>query len=146
MKTETKQARLEHVNLKVRHFDDAVRFLQAAFPEFRIRHQEGEGYDRWAHVGTDDYYLALTTTASEKAPADRPYSDYPGVQHLGWEVPDADALRERLLAAGFEESTLPNAHPHRKRVYFYDADGNDWEFVEYFSSDPAERNDYALDG
>lgn len=21
------------------------------------------------------------------------------------------------------------AHPHRKRVYFYDPEGNDWEFV-----------------
>jgi hypothetical protein len=29
-------------------------------------------------------------------------------------------------------------------VYFYDADGNDWEFVQYTSDDPAERNDYEL--
>ena len=49
---------------------------------------------------------------------------------------------ERLLAAGFEESTYGNNHPHRKRVYFYDADGNDWEFVEYLTSDPARRHDY----
>ncbi len=146
MNATTALARLEHVNLKVRHFEDALRFLQTAFPEFRIRHQEGEGNDRWAHVGTDDYYLALTVTSNERAPEDRPYSEYPGVQHLGWEVSDVEALRERLLAAGFDESTYPNNHPHRKRVYFYDADGNDWEFVEYFSDDPAERNDYSLPG
>jgi hypothetical protein len=30
------------------------------------------------------------------------------------------------------------------RVYFTDTEGNDWEFVEYRSSDPAQRNDYAL--
>jgi hypothetical protein len=31
-------------------------------------------------------------------------------------------------------------------VYFHDADGNgnDWEFVEYCSDEPAERNDYDL--
>ncbi|MGY8689289.1 MAG: VOC family protein [Verrucomicrobiales bacterium] len=101
-------------------------------------------FDRWAHIGTDECYLALTATTAEKASADRPYTAYPGIQHLGWEVPDAEKIRERLLAAGLKESTVPNEHPHRKRVYFYDADGNDWEFVEYFSDNPSERNDYAL--
>ncbi|MDC0325588.1 VOC family protein [bacterium] len=146
MKPKTFHARLEHVNLKVRHLGEALRFLQAAFPEFGIRHDEGEGLDRWVHIGTDEYYLALTVTNADKAPADKPYSGYPGVQHLGWAVPDVEGLRQRLLAGGFEESTFPNEHPHRKRVYFYDADGNDWEFVEYLSDDPSERNDYTLGG
>ena len=47
-------------------------------------------------------------------------------------------------AAGYHDSTVPNNHPYRKRVYFYDPDGNDWEFVQYFSNDPAKRNDYDL--
>jgi hypothetical protein len=59
-------------------------------------------------------------------------------------VDDVDALRDRLTAAGFEDTTYPNNHPHRNRVYFHDADGNDWEFVQYFSADIAERNDYDL--
>ena len=42
------------------------------------------------------------------------------------------------------DSTVPNAHPHRKRVYFNDREGNDWEFVQYLSDDPADRNDYTL--
>ena len=33
-------ARLEHANLCVRDIDRTVRFLQTAFPEFRIRHDE----------------------------------------------------------------------------------------------------------
>ena len=74
----------------------------------------------------------------------RPYTGEPGINHLGYEVSDVDALRTRLLAAGYRESTVPNAHPQRKRVYFYDPEGNDWEFVQYFSDDPAERNDYDL--
>ena len=57
-----------------------------------------------------------------------------------------EALRKRMLAAGYEDSTVPNDHPHRRRVYFYDSEGNDWEFVEYRSDDPAERNDYELAG
>ena len=55
-----------------------------------------------------------------------------------------DALRKRLAAAGYKDSTPPNVHPHRKRQYFYDLEGNDWEFVQYLSNDPAERNDYKL--
>jgi hypothetical protein len=49
-----------------------------------------------------------------------------------------------MLAAGYRDSTPPNAHPHRRRLYFYDPEGNDWEFVQYLSQDPAERNDYRL--
>jgi catechol 2,3-dioxygenase-like lactoylglutathione lyase family enzyme len=73
-----------------------------------------------------------------------PYSGEPGVNHLAYEVDDVESLRARLKAAGYRDSTVPNTHPHRKRVYFYDPDGNDWEFVQYFSQDPAERNDYEL--
>lgn len=31
-----------------------------------------------------------------------------------------DALRSRMLSAGYRDSTVPNQHPHRKRIYFYD--------------------------
>jgi catechol 2,3-dioxygenase-like lactoylglutathione lyase family enzyme len=66
------------------------------------------------------------------------------VNHLAYEVDDVESLRVRLKAAGYRESTPSNTHPHRKRVYFFDHAGNDWEFVQYFSQDPAERNDYDL--
>lgn len=146
MKTEKSKVKLEHVNMKVKNIDEAVRFIKVAFPGFQIRHDEGVGEDRWIHIGTGEYYIAITETTEEKVPQDRPYSGYPGIQHLGWEVGDVEGIRDRLLEAGFEESTYPNNHPHRKRVYFYDGDGNDWEFVEYFSNDPSERNDYNLPG
>jgi hypothetical protein len=60
-------------------------------------------------------------------------------------VDDVEALRSRLRAAGYQENMLvPNAHPYRKRLYFYDPEGNEWEFVEYLSDDPAKRHDYEL--
>jgi catechol 2,3-dioxygenase-like lactoylglutathione lyase family enzyme len=137
--------RLDHANLCVRDVDETIRFLVTAFPEFRIR---GEGRTalgaRWVHVGTDRVYLALTEASERNAPAWVPYAGRPGTNHLGFEVDDAEAVRARLRAAGYEESTVPNAHPHRRRVYFHDREGNDWEFVHYLSDDPAERNDYAL--
>lgn len=96
------------------------------------------------HIGTDDTYIALSEASKEPVENWVPYSGRPGVNHLGYEVDDAEALRKRMTAAGYEDSTVPNAHPYRKRVYFNDPDGNDWEFVQYFSDDPAQRNDYEL--
>ena len=137
--------RLEHATLMVRDVARMIEFVSTAFPEFRIR-AEGKSMmgTRWLHIGTDDTYLALNEATQEPAEQWVPYAGKPGTNHLGYEVDDVDDLRERLLAAGFTDSTVPNDHPHRKRVYFHDAEGNDWEFVQYSSQDPAERNDYAL--
>ena len=139
------QIRLEHANLVVADLEGMTRFLQTAFPEFEIR-QEGRSWRgrRWRHIGTQDNYLALTEASAESATNREPYAETPGLNHLGYEVDDVDALQRRLLEAGYRDSTVPNRHPHRKRVYFYDEEGNDWEFVQYLSEDPAERNDYEL--
>ena len=137
--------RLEHANLCVRDIDEISRFLRTAFPEFEVR---GHGKTllgcRWVHVGSASNYIALQAALREPSETWVPYSQKPGTNHLGYEVTDVEGLRQRLLAAGYQESTVPNQHPHRKRVYFHDPEGNDWEFVEYTSDNPAERNDYEL--
>lgn len=137
--------RLEHANLTVRDLDGMIRFLQAAFPEFQVRRDvTGSDGSRWVHIGTGDNYIALTPASARQGIPWVPYSGRAGVNHLGYEVDDAEALRRRLTAAGYKESTPPNSHPHRKRVYFYDPEGNDWEFVQYLTTEPALRNDYEL--
>ena len=137
--------RLEHANLCVRDIDGMIRFLQTAFPEFRVR-GEGTSNDgtRWVHVGTDETYIALGQSRVDPANQWTPYQGLPGVNHLAYEVDDVEALRNRMNAAGYQNSTPPNAHPHRIRLYYYDPEGNDWEFAQYLSKDPAERNDYKL--
>jgi catechol 2,3-dioxygenase-like lactoylglutathione lyase family enzyme len=137
--------RLEHANLAVRDVDATIHFLQTAFPEFRVR-SEGKTSDRlrWVHVGTEETYVAVNESSEEPAEAWVAYGGKPGLNHLGYEVDDVEAVRARLAAAGFRDTTVPNEHPHRKRVYFFDAEGNDWEFVQYLSDDPAERNDYDI--
>ena len=139
------KTRLEHANLSVRDVEAVLGFVQAAFPDFRIR-MEGQGWqgERLVHVGNDDSYLSLSEARAESAERWVPYSGKPGVNHLGYEVEDVEALRRRLIDAGYQDSTVPNAHPHRRRVYFHDPEGNDWEFVQYLSDDPAQRNDYDL--
>ena len=56
---------------------------------------------------------------------------------------DAEGVAGRLREAGYREGFVAPAHPYRIRKYFLDADGNEWELVEYLSDDPAKRNDYS---
>ena len=137
--------RLEHANIAVHDVDEMIRFLQTAFSDFAIR---GEGKNllgnRWVHVGNDTTYVAINEAPHVPPSKRAPYSTTPGVNHLGYEVSDVAGLRERMLAAGYRDSTVPNEHPNRTRVYFYDREGNDWEFVEYNSTDPNLRNDYSI--
>ncbi len=138
-------ARLEHANLIVRDIDATIDFLQTALPDFRIRYDgHRSGGRRWVHIGTDDCYIALSQSTVEPAQRWTPYAGIPGVNHLAFEVDDVESLRQRLGAAGYEDSTVANSHPYRKRVYFYDRDGNDWEFVQYLAGEAEKRNDYDL--
>ncbi|MDA0841736.1 MAG: VOC family protein [Planctomycetota bacterium] len=135
---------LEHANLSVHDIEETVRFLTIAFPHFRIR---GEGMNgngtRWVHVGADTTYLCLNEGPKDAKRRWCRDKDDTGVNHLGFAVDDAGAIRERLLAAGYKEGLVPQPHPHRKRVYVHDRDGVEWEFIEYFTEDPDKRNDYA---
>ena len=138
------QAHLEHANLVVRDIDATLHFLQTALPSWRIRFDGVDAHgQRWVHVGTDASYLALSAARAEPAQRWVPYRGLPGVNHLAFVVDDAEALRKRLAAAGYTDSTVPNEHPARRRVYFIDPDGNDWEFVQYLADDPARRHDYS---
>ncbi|MDP6996218.1 MAG: VOC family protein [Candidatus Poribacteria bacterium] len=62
---------------------------------------------------------------------------------MGFMVDDADAVRQRLEEAGYSEGTVVDPHPYRKRIYFLDNNNMEWEFVEYFSDNPSERNEYS---
>ncbi|MEQ8860062.1 MAG: VOC family protein [Pseudomonadales bacterium] len=135
--------KLEHANLSVTDVAAMTRFITVAFPEFTIR---GEGHDDagrlWRHVGNDSFYLALQAVPSRR---DRqPYGNDTGLNHLGWEVGDVAAVESRLRHAGFEPNLHVDSHPARRRVYFHDPEGNDWEFVQYLTDDPRARHDYDL--
>lgn len=136
--------RLEHANLSVTDVDAMLGFILAAFPEFRVRHDSGSADpERWVHVGDADTYIALNR-ARAAAQARTPSYYTPGFNHLGFVVEDLDALRARLLAGGYREEPPPKQHPARRRAYFRDPQGEEWEFVQYLSADKALQNDYAL--
>jgi catechol 2,3-dioxygenase-like lactoylglutathione lyase family enzyme len=119
-----------------------VAFLETALPEWKVRHRGIGMHGPWLHVGSDESYLALEEASqNERGPRTR-YAD-PGVNHIGVVVSDAEGVARRLREAGYRESIQSPPHPWRNRVYFFDRDDNEWEFVEYFSENPAERNDYS---
>jgi catechol 2,3-dioxygenase-like lactoylglutathione lyase family enzyme len=132
---------LEHANLTVRNLDEAIRFVTTAFPQFAIRGRGVSDGTPWVHVGTDTTYLAFSEDAnlhSERVP----YDDS-GFNHLGFVVEDVNAVASALRAAGYEEGFRVDPNESRQRMYFLDADGIEWEFVQYFSDDPKIRNDYS---
>ena len=140
------QTYLEHANITVPDVDAAIAFLKTIDPTMKVRRDEvPESGRRWAHVGNDRAYIALQAATPGHAP-EEPKETYVnfGINHLAWVVADHDAVIQRLEAAGYERGIEVEPHPHRKRAYFYDHAGLEWEILEYLSEDPAEFNDYDL--
>ncbi len=136
---------LEHANITVPDIDAAIAFLQTVEPSFHVRHDETpEGSYRWAHIGSNQFYVALQEPhLGSNAQSDRrPYKDY-GVNHLAWVVEDFTAVTERLEKKGYQKGIPVEPHPHRKRAYYFDTGGFEWEIVEYLSDTQEERNAYA---
>lgn len=130
---------LEHIHVNVNSLAASRRFLELAVPHIVVRGGgEAAGYGPWMHIGGDRSYIAMTEVKGSTPPAE--------LRHIGLLVDDADALIARLAAAGYtpaDDSEL-NTHPHRRRVYYVDANGIDWEFVQYLTEDVQCRNDYSL--
>ncbi len=141
--------RIEHVNLVVTEIDATARFLMTAFPSWRIRGEGGGEWSgvprRWTHIGDDANYLTLNEFKIPKAARGR-HRDLagaePGLAHIGFEVADLDAVVARLEAAGYEPAKLGEDHPHRRNLYYINEEGLEFEFVEYSSAIPAEKNLY----
>eukprot|EP00008_Paramoeba_atlantica_P013115 CAMPEP_0201476486 /NCGR_PEP_ID=MMETSP0151_2-20130828/1687_1 /ASSEMBLY_ACC=CAM_ASM_000257 /TAXON_ID=200890 /ORGANISM="Paramoeba atlantica, Strain 621/1 / CCAP 1560/9" /LENGTH=148 /DNA_ID=CAMNT_0047856865 /DNA_START=111 /DNA_END=557 /DNA_ORIENTATION=+ len=141
---------IEHCNLTVPSIDEALKFLMLLDPNFTIRHDETpEGKYRWCHVGTNTHYLALqepnvSPPDSGESGKRRPYKDH-GINHIGFVVQDLDAAVDRLVSAGYKKGIPAKDHPHRKRAYFYDHAGFEWEIVQYLTEKVEDRNAYDQD-
>jgi len=137
-------ARLEHANLTVPDIDAAIDFLVTLEPRFRVRHDSGtSGEYRWAHIGTDESYIALEEPhrPNPEAQLSTRYSDF-GINHLGWVVESIDDVCARLEAKGFREGFQSEDHIFRKRRYYLDSAGFEWELVEYFTENTEEQTSY----
>ena len=132
------QSYLEHNNITVNNLDEAVKFIQTAMPEFEIRGEGADNQRRWAHIGTNQSYVALTETTKEVTASEN-YLTH-GFNHMGFVVNDVRAVGQRLREAGYRSSYAFTEHEHRLRDYYLDSDGNEYEFIQYLTDNPEERN------
>ncbi len=137
---------IEHANITVRSTHEAIRFLGTAFPDFFERGGGVLGSNpagRWSHFGNNETYIALQENGIPSGRSDITYT-HDGINHLGFVIDDMEALIARLAVEGYQPSDASalDTHPHRRRAYFFDKNGFEWEFVEYLSDDAAKRNQY----
>ena len=96
---------------------------------------------RWLHVGDEQQYLAL------QSPGDGLALDWQGhavgVKHLGFIVPDVDAVVARLQAAGWPLDHWGGRTAVRRSAYLVDPGSVQFEFVEYLGERLADRLEYA---
>ena len=130
---------LEHANITVSNLKKSLHFFKTAFPTFTVR---GGDEKEWLHFGDDYTYIALTQGSLGGGKPNGPNYDEVGLSHLGFVVDDVKTVSANLLAAGYKRNFPTTLEKYRCREYFLDNDGNEYEFVEYFSDTIAERNSY----
>lgn len=136
--------RLEHINLVVKDLAPTQHFIQAAFPQWKVRGQGemmwGSTRRQWMHIGDDDTYITLNDQGQGEI---RELSGLtPGVAHIGFVVDDLKALIERLSEAGYAVDIQGADHPFRRNVYYTDPAGFQFEFIQYLSEVSSEKNLY----
>ncbi|NVK21188.1 MAG: VOC family protein [Kangiellaceae bacterium] len=131
---------IEHINITVPNIDEAINFIKIVAPDFKVRKdiRPSDNY-RWAHIGNDQCYFALQEPHLDAEPHYplKSYKNY-GANHISLAVEDLDKIEEQLIKAGYKRSIDAPNEKFRKRLYFFDSTGFEWELVEYFSNDPDE--------
>jgi len=135
---------IEHANITVPDIDSAIRFIKIVAPDFQVRRDEKplNSY-RWVHIGNEHYYLALQEAHLDATPQHRlqPYKNY-GINHLAFVVENIAEIEKNLLENGYKRGIDTPIEKHRKRAYFYDDVGFEWEPIEYLSKNPEEKFQY----
>jgi catechol 2,3-dioxygenase-like lactoylglutathione lyase family enzyme len=123
-------ATLEHVNLTVSDPAKTAAWMQRLFG-WHTR-WEGPSLDggRSLHVGSDDQYLALYKPAKATDSKGNSYTTRGGLNHIAVVVTDIDAMEAAVIGEGFKPENHADYEPG-KRFYFHDADGIEFEIVQY---------------
>jgi hypothetical protein len=130
--------------MTVPDIDEAIKFISIVAPDFKVRRDERpENSYRWSHIGNDEFYFALQEPhigANPEHPKGA-YKNY-GVNHIALVVGNIGEIESNLIKAGYKRSIETPKERFRKRLYFYDGFGFEWELIEYSSDIPAEKYAY----
>jgi hypothetical protein len=133
--------KIEHVNITVPDIDAAVSFLKIVASDFKIMKDEKALNDkRWMHIGNKEFYFALQETPIKTEPkkANQTYINY-GFNHIGLVVNNIDEIEKKLIRSGYNKGIDTPLEKFRKRIYYYDNAGFEWELVEYLSDNMEDR-------
>ncbi len=133
--------RIEHANITVPDIDAAIIFLKIVAPDFDVRKDEKpSGSYRWVHIGNEEHYFALEEPHSdaESKKQLQTYQNY-GVNHIALVVSNIKEIEEKLVGSGYKKSIETPVEKYRKRTYYFDNAGFEWELVEYLSEKPSEK-------
>ena len=133
--------KIEHANITVPDIDEAIRFLKIVAPDFKVRKdvKPTDSY-RWVHIGNEACYFALQEPHLDGNPKNQPqtYKNY-GVNHMALVVSNIQTIEKKLAECGYKKGIETPREKHRKRAYYYDNAGFEWELVEYFSNKLGEK-------
>jgi catechol 2,3-dioxygenase-like lactoylglutathione lyase family enzyme len=133
--------KIEHVNITVPDIDAAVSFLHIVAPDFIIMKDEKPLNDkRWMHIGNKEFYFALQESHVGTTPkkANQTYINY-GFNHIGLVVNNINDIEKQLRKAGYHKGIDTPKESFRKRIYYYDNAGFEWELIEYLSENTEEK-------
>ena len=135
---------IEHLNLVVKDIAKTIEFYQTAFPHWSVRGGgEGDWYGHprnWVHFGDDFQYLTFNDNGTGEN-RDLKGHDL-GLAHFGLVTTDIKGIMQRLKEAGYQQNVAYDEQDNKANVYFLDPNGFEVEFVQYFSDQPASRNQY----
>ena len=60
-------------------------------------------------------------------------------------VDDFEAVIQRLEQQGYKQGLIVAPHRFRKRVYYFDRAGFEWEIIQYLCNENAQRNIYEVE-
>lgn len=125
---------LEHVNVTVADPEKTAKMLCEVFG-WKIRWQGAAKMGgRTVHVGDDEQYLAVYTLEGGKSQKAGSREALAGLNHIGIEVADLDAVEKRVIAAGYRtffHGEFPEETPARANFYFEDENGIEFEVASY---------------
>jgi catechol 2,3-dioxygenase-like lactoylglutathione lyase family enzyme len=124
------QVKLEHVNVTISDLSATVDWMDFVF-DWKIRWQGPSIHNgKTVHIGGDDSYLALYQPPTDPTPPVDSYHSINGLNHIAVVVPDLDVIEQRVRHVGFTPRSHADYDPGR-RFYFEDADGIEFEVVQY---------------
>lgn len=134
---------IEHLNITVPSIQEALKFINIVAKDFKVRF-EGEYPTgrKWVHVGNDTFYIALQEPSIEDYKSRVQTYNNVGINHIGLVVQNIDEIDKELMAEGYEKLDDFNHEEFRKRKYFLDGSGIEWELIEYLSEAPSQKFKY----